>query len=304
MYGIVGKELARLGVRVILPEFRNSVDGHVFPAALHDCYSTVVWASTRYNESVLVSGESGGGNLAIATCLLAKKKKNIRIIKGCYALCPFICGSYPSSAFPSIAYYQNYLCSISFLSDCARLYTADDDADAATSSLAWPSYATIEELKDLPPTLIHINELDLLYDEGVQFYRSLLAAGNKGARMNVVGGTFHAADTFSGLMEDIAHATRVSVVQFALECTSDGGSSSDDGEQSSSSNSNTLCMGVKKSTKPSSGNLSCPLPLNWALVTSFGFGVIIGGVGGLMYGVFHGMHVTFEAFLPQPTKKN
>jgi len=40
MYGIVGKELARLGVRVILPEFRNSVDGHVFPAALHDCYST------------------------------------------------------------------------------------------------------------------------------------------------------------------------------------------------------------------------------------------------------------------------
>mmetsp|Transcript_34666 Transcript_34666/g.67086 ORF Transcript_34666/g.67086 Transcript_34666/m.67086 type:complete len:200 (+) Transcript_34666:59-658(+) len=131
---------------------------------------------------------------------------------GCFALCPYINGAYPCERYPSIAYFADYLCTVSFLADCARIYTADEK-DAA-SPMAWPSHATVEDLQGLPPMVIHANELDLLYDEDEEFYRKLLRAGNA-ARMTVAGGTFHAADMLCpGLVEDIAHATRASMVEF------------------------------------------------------------------------------------------
>jgi len=216
IYVRFGKEMARNGVRVVNTEYRKSTDGHVFPRGLEDCYSSAMWAAQEYDTPVVVAGVSGGGNLAIATCMRAKERDTLENIVGCYALCPMINGEYPNDLYPSIEYYDNYLCRAQILNDCARIYTLDEK-DAA-SPLAWPSKATTSDLKGLPPMHINVNELDPLYDENVEFYRKLLCADNN-ARMTIVGGSMHSTDMFSGLVEDLANARRVSMAEFVKTLT-------------------------------------------------------------------------------------
>ena len=47
----------------------------------------------------------------------------------------------------------------------------------AENPLAWPYFATEAELAGLPPHVISVNELDPLRDEGMAYYRKLIAAG-------------------------------------------------------------------------------------------------------------------------------
>ena len=44
--------------------------------------------------SIVISGESGGGNLSIATTLKAHKEGWLDQIQGVYACCPYISGAY------------------------------------------------------------------------------------------------------------------------------------------------------------------------------------------------------------------
>ena len=66
-------ELAAQGAVVIGVEFRNAagrLGNHPYPAGLNDCATATVWALEHRAElgvdTVVVSGESGGGNLALA----------------------------------------------------------------------------------------------------------------------------------------------------------------------------------------------------------------------------------------------
>jgi acetyl esterase/lipase len=43
--------------------------------------------------------------------------------------------------------------------------------------LAWPGFATAGDVRGLPPVVISVNECDPLRDEGVNFYRLLIANG-------------------------------------------------------------------------------------------------------------------------------
>jgi acetyl esterase len=58
---------------------------HKFPAALEDCYAAVSWASSIAEElrgdagRVVVSGDSAGGNLAAAVCLMARARGGPKI---------------------------------------------------------------------------------------------------------------------------------------------------------------------------------------------------------------------------------
>lgn len=61
------------------------------------------------------------------------------------------------------------------------------------SALQWNYHASQEELSNLPPHIISVNELDPLRDEGLAFFRKLQAAGNS-AVARTVHGTHHAGD--------------------------------------------------------------------------------------------------------------
>ena len=73
-------ELASLCMVVVGVEFRNGagvLGCHPFPAGLNDCQSGLEWTCENKTamgiSRIIVSGESGGGNLALALCLKSKK---------------------------------------------------------------------------------------------------------------------------------------------------------------------------------------------------------------------------------------
>ena len=80
--------------------------------------------------------------------------------------------------------------------------------------LAWPGFATEDDVRDLVPTVISVNECDPLRDEGVNFYRLLLRAGVP-ARCRQVMGTIHGTEILPMLCPEISHDTAVSIADFA-----------------------------------------------------------------------------------------
>jgi len=193
-------ELASRGLLVIGVEFRNGggqLGDHPFPAGLDDCARAVQWASAERASlgfsKLVISGESGGGNLSIATTLKAKREGWLDPIDGVFAMCPYIYGGYanPEPALLSLRENDAYMLACDQMATLVRVY--DPTGEHATNPLAWPYHAAPEDLAGLPPHVISVNELDPLRDEGLAFYRKLLAAGVS-AQGRTVAGTPHAGD--------------------------------------------------------------------------------------------------------------
>ena len=55
----------------------------------------------------------------------------------------------------------------------AVMATSYDGIDSI-NPLAWPLFATIEDLNGLPPHVISVNELDPLRDERLLYYKKML----------------------------------------------------------------------------------------------------------------------------------
>ena len=78
-----------------------------FPAGLNDCVSGVRWLASHAAhlnidpKRIVIAGESGGGNLTLASALKLKKDGDISLVKGLYALCPYIAGQWPLPQNPS-----------------------------------------------------------------------------------------------------------------------------------------------------------------------------------------------------------
>ena len=207
--------LSLTGMIVIGVEFRNGggqFGNHPFPAGLNDCAAGVRWVSSNRKSlgisSIVVSGESGGGNLSIATAIKALKEGWINEINGVYAQCPYISGEYakpPPKLLPLVEN-NGYTLSCEMMAPLVKVY--DPEGSNGNNPLAWPLNATIDDLKGLPPHAISVNELDPLRDEGLAYYRKLLSAGIS-ATARTINGTTHAAD--QALADAIPEVFRASV---------------------------------------------------------------------------------------------
>lgn len=215
-------DLANAGLRVVGVEFRNGggqLGNHPFPAGLNDCASAVNWVHENRAElgvtAIVISGESGGGNLSIATTLKAHKEGWLDQIQGVYACCPYISGAYadPPAALVSLIENNEYTLSCPQMAALVDVY--DPTGEHANDPLAWPLAAQADDLAGLPPHVISVNELDPLRDEGLEFYRKLNAAGVS-ATARTVHGTQHAGDLgFPDLAPDLYFETMGSLVRFA-----------------------------------------------------------------------------------------
>jgi acetyl esterase/lipase len=215
-------DLAATGMVVVGVEFRNAagrLGPHPFPAGLNDCASAVQWVIEHREalgvSTVIISGESGGGNLSIATALKAKRDGWIEEIAGVYAQCPYISGSYadPPAALVSLFENDDYFLSVENMGALAKTY--DPTGAHTTDPLAWPLHATRDDLTGLPPHVISVNQLDPLRDEGLVYFRKLLDAGVS-AVSRTVNGTCHAGDClFLDAMPDVWHATIRDIKGFA-----------------------------------------------------------------------------------------
>ena len=63
----------------------------------------------------------------------------------------------------------------------------------ARDPLAWPSFATADDLREMPRTVISVNELDGLAPEGIAFHAVLEEAGVE-TELRVVAGTQHSSE--------------------------------------------------------------------------------------------------------------
>ena len=215
-------ELAATGLVVVGVEFRNAagvLGPHPFPAGLNDCASAAQWVIANREalgvSTVIISGESGGGNLSIATALKAKRDGWIDGIGGVYAQCPYISGS------TEIRRPSSPRCSrTTSTSSTSRTWApwpgrTTPTVPNATNPLAWPMHAAPSDLEGLPPHVISVNQLDPLRDEGLVYFRKLLDAGVS-AVSRTVNGTCHAGDClFADAMPDVFEATIRDIKGFA-----------------------------------------------------------------------------------------
>nr|QRD81071.1 lipolytic protein [uncultured bacterium] len=211
-------ELAATGTVVVGVEYRNGagvLGPHPFPAGLHDCAVALDWVHARRAElgisTLTVAGESGGGNLTLATAIRAKREGRLDAIDGVYALVPYISGMYGRSReereaeLPSLVECDGYFISCDLCAVFVEVY--DPGTAHLTDPLAWPYHAAREDLIGLPPHVISVNEVDPLRDEGLAYYRKLVEAGVE-ARSRVVPGACHAADMmFRKAAPDMYEAT-------------------------------------------------------------------------------------------------
>ena len=215
-------ELARSGCLTIGVEFRNAagrLGNHPFPAGLNDCASALNWVNrerTRLGISSLsISGESGGGNLALATAIKALKEGWAEQIEGVFALCPDISCKYLDADPQLLSLKENegYMVDTGFLGRLlSRVY--DPSGENARNPLAWPYYAETQDLKGLPQHFISVNELDPLRDEGLAYFRKLGAAGVSVVG-RVVAGTPHGTDVgLPDVVPNVFRATIDSILAF------------------------------------------------------------------------------------------
>ena len=207
-------ELAAAGMVAVGVEFRNgggALGDHPFPAGLNDCVSAVRWVDENRGSlgisKIIVSGESGGGNLCIATALKANSEGWVDKIDGVYAQCPYILGSWAqtNSELPSLHENDDYLINVSSMGALAKVY--DPTGEHRNNPLCWPFAAGPDDLAGLPPHVISVNELDPLRDEGLAFFRKLLSARVR-AVSRTVNGTCHAGDCLlRAALPDVYQAT-------------------------------------------------------------------------------------------------
>ena len=171
-----------------------------FPAGLNDCYAGLEWLHERRDElgvsTVCVAGESGGGNLSVATAMLAMRNGALHLCQsGVFTLCPQL-AAFGGDRMGAVGY--------------------GVEAFDEGNPLAWPDFATPEDLRGFPRTVVSVNEDDAIgTDAGVALYRKLLAAGVD-AQCRVVMGTPHAADIMGWLfVPEICLSTARAMADFA-----------------------------------------------------------------------------------------
>jgi acetyl esterase len=223
MYSAWGRIIAAQGVVVAMVDFRNALRASSapevapYPAGLNDCVSGVKWlhanaASLGVDPAhIVVAGESGGGNLTLATGLKLKRDGDLGLIRGLYAFCPYIAGQWPHPDYPSSTENNGILLDL-HSNRGAMAYGIE--AFNTRDPLAWPAFATDDDVKGLPPTVIRVNECDPLRDEGVAFYRLLLKNGVS-ARCTEAKGTIHGTEVFAITCPDISRAAARELADFA-----------------------------------------------------------------------------------------
>lgn len=227
-YGIYrawGKTIAAQGVAVAMVDFRNCLtpssapEVAPYPAGLNDCVSGVKWLAQNAADlgidpaHIIIAGESGGGNLTLATGMRLKQEGKLDLVRGLYALCPYIAGAWPQDKYPSSIENNGLLLDL-HNNTGAMAYGIEEFEQG--NPLAWPAFATEEDVSGLPPTVISVNECDPLRDEGVEFYRLLLRAGVQ-ARCIQLMGTIHGSDVFVIACPDISRETAASIARFCRE---------------------------------------------------------------------------------------
>lgn len=156
---------------VVVPRFRQAPE-HPFPAPLEDCYAVLAWlqlhAATLGADParIAVAGDSGGGYLAAAVCLEARRLGTAQPL--CQVLLyPMTDMASKSPSRVSLDYWVND----ERLAGVIALHVGEHALDPRASPLRAP------DLAGLAPALVLTTSLDPLRDEGRAYAERLRIAG-------------------------------------------------------------------------------------------------------------------------------
>ena len=160
---------AQAGCRVVVPEYRLA-PAHAWPAALDDGRAVLnALASEADPASIVVSGDSAGGGLALAL-ILAMRDAGDRLPAGCILMSPWLDLTIDRWARPALVR-KDLLLNPAWLEACAAAY-----ADPAQ----WPD-PRVSPLRaghhGLPPLLIQAASDDLLAPDAELLTTSAAKAG-------------------------------------------------------------------------------------------------------------------------------
>ena len=179
----------RANAVVISVDYRLAPE-HPFPAGLNDCYRAFEWVYDNASElnilrdQIGVAGDSAGGNLATACCLMEQERGKARIRYQALVYPVVNLGSIPTDDFEwtldayDISNHHDLIRGVvlaladadSFFNDFYLQGNAD-----VTHPLVSPLFAG--DVSGLPPTLIVTAEYDYLRLEGEAYARKLARAG-------------------------------------------------------------------------------------------------------------------------------
>jgi acetyl esterase/lipase len=195
---------------VVFVEYTPSPEAR-YPVAIEQGYAAAQWVvregATHGLDAgrMAVAGESVGGNMAAALALLAKERGEVTFVQQSLY--------YPvTDAAMNTASYDQFATGY-YLSRKSMEWFWDayaPDRSRRSEITASPNQATAEQLRGLPPTLVFVDEADVLRDEGEAYAAKLRAAGVAVTTVRY-DGTVHDFMLLNSLTE--TRATRASVEQ-------------------------------------------------------------------------------------------
>jgi acetyl esterase len=158
-------------------EYPNSPEGR-YPVAIEQGYATAQWitragASNGLDGSrIAVAGDSVGGNMAAALTLMAKERGDVQFAHA-QMYYPVTDAAMDTRSYDEFA--DGPFLTRKSMEWFWDAYTTDPDERAQIT--ASPNQATVEQLSGLPPTLLLVDEADVLRDEGEAYAAKLRLTG-------------------------------------------------------------------------------------------------------------------------------
>jgi acetyl esterase len=168
--------LARQGRLVVVAVDYRLAPEHKFPRAAEDCYAATQWVAAHANEvridplRIAVGGDSAGGNLAAAVCLMARDRRGPRLV--------FQLLIYPvmNHNFDTASYHE-YATGYSLTREAMMYYWDQYLSAKEDGQNPYASPLRASDLRGMPPALIVTAEYDPLRDEGRAYAQKLQEAG-------------------------------------------------------------------------------------------------------------------------------
>jgi acetyl esterase len=191
-------------------EYPNSPEAR-YPLAIEQGYATAQWivregASKGLDAGrMAVAGESVGGDMTAALTLMAKERGDVEFVHaGMYY--PVTDAAMDTQSYDQFA--TGYYLSRELMEWFWDAYVADPNQRSEIT--ASPHQATVEQLEGLPPTLLIVDEADVLRDEGEAYAAKLRLAGVPVTTVRY-DGTVHDFMLLNSLSQ--SNATRAAIAQ-------------------------------------------------------------------------------------------
>lgn len=193
-YRVTTTNLARAGnIAVFAPDYRLAPENPA-PAAHDDAFGVYEWALKQgyAAEKIALSGDSAGGNLALATAVRARDA-GLSLPRALALFSPWLDFAEDGATYRSVS--DDPILSPPFVEGFKQAYLGNGDR---RSPKATPFYA---DFRGLMPTLVHVGSWERLRDDSVTLVERMKAAGVS-AELKIFDGMCHGWQLFAPMLEE------------------------------------------------------------------------------------------------------